>query len=445
MNPLLTRLCGWAHLCTPWVALKSQAARLALWGLLAPLVLAGLAGLSPPALAQASDGAASTPAAAAPAAVAPPTPATATQAPLEVFVREGCPHCAKAEQFLAVLARERPELRIVIRDVLKEPAALQRLQVIASEQKVGTARVPAFFVGGQLLFGYSEEAGTDRLVRSALQGQRLQATAPADVSLSCAAQDASTCKAEVTPPAPSPFQITALGYTVTLDDVGLPAFTIAMGLLDGLNPCSMWVLILMISLLATLNDRKRMLAVAGTFVLVEGVAYFVFMAAWLNLFLLIGLSRASQLVIAGIAVVAGLINMKDFFAPGVGPSLSISDKSKPGIYQRMRAILQARSLGAAIAGVIVLGLLVQVVEFLCTSGFPALFTRILTLRQLDTASYYGYLLLYNAAYMFDDVVVLAIGVTTLSNRRLQEKEGRWLKLISGVVMVCLGIYLALPG
>ena len=144
-------------------------------------------------------------------------------------------------------------------------------------------------------------------------------------------------------------------------------------------------------------------------------------------------------------MVAGLINMKDFFAPGVGPSLSISDKSKPGIYQRMRAILQARSLGAAIAGVIVLGLLVQVVEFLCTSGFPALFTRILTLRQLDTASYYGYLLLYNAAYMFDDVVVLAIGVTTLSNRRLQEKEGRWLKLISGVVMVCLGIYLALPG
>ena len=112
---------------------------------------------------------------------------------------------------------------------------------------------------------------------------------------------------------------------------------------------------------------------------------------------------------------------------------------------RMRAILQARSLPAAILGVIVLALLVQVVEFLCTSGFPALFTRILTLRQLDTASYYGYLLLYNAAYMFDDVIVLAIGVTTLSHRRLQEKEGRWLKLLSGVVMVALGLYLAVWG
>ena len=363
---------------------------------------------------------------------------------MEVFVREGCPHCAKAEVFLKGLAQQRPDLEIVIRDVTHEPAAMQRLQDIARQQQTGNARVPAFFVGGQLIFGYSEEASTDRLILAALQGRQAQppaGAASATEATSCALQEASTCKAEV-PPAEA-FQVTLFGRTVTLDDVGLPAFTIAMGLLDGLNPCSMWVLILMISLLATLNDRKRMLAIAGTFVLVEGVAYFVFMAAWLNLFLLIGLSRASQLAIAAIAIVAGLINMKDFIAPGVGVSLSIPDKSKPGIYARMRAILQARSLPAAIVGVIVLGLLVQVVEFLCTSGFPALFTRILTLRQLDTASYYGYLLLYNVAYMFDDIVVLAIGVTTLSHRRLKDKEGRWLKLLSGVVMVGLGVYLIL--
>jgi hypothetical protein len=276
--------------------------------------------------------------------------------------------------------------------------------------------VPAFLVGGQLIFGFSEEASTDKMIRGALQGRAVAPGAAAE-GLSCAAQEDSSCRTEEEAAAQA-FEVSFLGRVLSLDDVGLPAFTIAMGLLDGLNPCSMWVLILMISLLSTLNDRKRMLAIAGTFVLVEGIAYFVFMAAWLNLFLLIGLSRASQFAIAAIAIVAGLINMKDFWAPGVGVSLSISDKSKPGIYARMRAILQARSLPAAIVGVIVLGLLVQVVEFLCTSGFPALFTRILTLRELDTASYYGYLLLYIAAYMLDDVIVLAIGVTTLSHRRL---------------------------
>jgi len=366
--------------------------------------------------------------------------ADARRQAVEVFVREGCPHCAEAEKFLEGLARERPDVSVVIRDVLKDPAALERLNEIAALKDAGNARVPAFFVGGQLIFGYSEEAATDKLIRGALQGQAVKPAAGAAEGLSCTAQEGLSCGREEA----SPFEVDFFGTRISLDDVGLPAFTFTMGLLDGLNPCSMWVLILMISLLATLNDRKRMLAIAGVFVLVQGIAYYVFMAAWLNLFLLIGLSRASQLAVAAIAMAAGAINLKDFWAPGSGVSLSISDKSKPGIYARMRAILHAQSLPAAIVGVIILGLLVQVVEFLCTSGFPALFTRILTLRQLDTPGYYAYLLLYNLAYMLDDVIVLAIGVTTLSHRRLQEKEGRWLKLISGVVMVGLGIYLIVP-
>ncbi|MDO9164365.1 MAG: NrdH-redoxin, partial [Methylococcaceae bacterium] len=90
-----------------------------------------------------------------------------------------------------------------------------------------------------------------------------------------------------------------------------------------------------------------------------------------------------------------------------------------------------------------LAVLVQIVELVCTSGFPALYTRILTLNQLSGFGYYSYLLLYNAAYMFDDLLVLCVGVITLSQRRLQEKQGRWLKLISGIVMIGLGVYLLL--
>lgn len=216
-----------------------------------------------------------------------------------------------------------------------------------------------------------------------------------------------------------------------------------LGLLDGFNPCSMWVLILMISLLAPMGNRYRMFAIAGTFIAVEGIAYFAFMAAWLNLFLLVGLSRASVIIVAAIALLAGAVNLKDFWRFGRGISLSIPATAKPGIYARMRRILQAENLGGAIFGAAVLAVLVQVVEFMCTSGFPALFTRILTLKQLDSLSYYGYLLLYDLAYMLDDVIVLAIGVVTLSQRRLQEEEGRWLKLVSGIVMVGLGLYLLL--
>jgi len=139
--------------------------------------------------------------------------------------------------------------------------------------------------------------------------------------------------------------------------------------------------------------------------------------------------------------VAGLVNLKDFVAFGRGISLSIPARAKPGIYSRMRNLLHAPTMTAAIVGAAVLAVMVQIVEFMCTSGFPALFTRILTLQDLPAATYYSYMLLYIAGYMLDDIIILSIGVTMLSRHRLQEKEGRVLKLVSGLVMVGLGIYL----
>lgn len=364
-------------------------------------------------------------------------------ADIEAFVHEGCPHCAKAKVFLAKLQQEQPQLRIAIRDVGREPAALERLQRIAAGQD-GQVRVPTFAIGGQIIVGYSE-AATDMLIRDSLARARLSGRESATAVANCEAGESDDCSPGTAPPAPKheTFAIDFLGHTLTLDRIGLPLFTLAMGLLDGFNPCSMWVLILMISLLAPLNNRPRMFAIAGTFIAVQGVAYFLFMAAWLNLFLLIGLSRISEIVIAVLALFAGALNLKDAWRFGRGISLSIPASAKPGIYARMRRVLHADNLTAALIGTVLLGVLVQLIELLCTSGFPALFTRILTLRQLDTASYYGYLLLYDAAYMLDDVVILGIGIVTLSQHRLQEKEGRWLKLVSGLVMVGLGIYLLL--
>ncbi|MDD2660299.1 MAG: glutaredoxin domain-containing protein [Methylococcales bacterium] len=362
-------------------------------------------------------------------------------ADIEAFVRSGCPHCAKAELFLQALKREQPALKIVIHDVSLEPDALERLQQLARNQGIGTLRVPAFLVGGQFITGYSDELTTGRLIRGALiQAQTLENP---DVSGGCEAKQSISCEPgkEVSKRTAETFSIDFFGHKLSLDEAGLPLFTLAMGLLDGFNPCSMWVLILMISLLSPMKNRLRMFAIAGAFVAVEGLAYFMFMAAWLNLFLIIGLSRISELVIAAIALLAGTVNLKDFWFYGRGVSLSIPDSAKPDIYAGIRRILQAQNLAGALIGAVVLAVLVQIVEFMCTSGFPALYTRILTLKHLDSMSYYGYLLLYNAAYMLDDVIILAIGVITLSQRRLQEKEGRWLKLISGLVMVGLAVYL----
>lgn len=201
------------------------------------------------------------------------------------------------------------------------------------------------------------------------------------------------------------------------------------------------MLVFTLSLLDGLRDRVKSLVIAGTFVAVQGLVYFAFMAAWLNVFLFVGLSRAAEILLGTIAGLAGVVHVKDFLAFGRGLSLSVPSSTKPTLYAKVRRILYAEHLAGALLGTVALAVLVQGVEVLCTAGLPALYTGILTRHQLEGWLYYGYPLLYNAAYMFDDVIVLGVGAVTLSRRRLQEREGRWLKLVSGLVMVGLGIVL----
>ena len=359
---------------------------------------------------------------------------------LEIFVREGCSRCADAESFVEGLRRRQPDLRVAVHDVRRDPTALARLQELAASAGAAAPGLPSFYVRGELLVGFAGESTSGAHIEALLAGRPEKPAPSATTAMSCAQEANLTCSPGPAAAADS-VEWPWLGIRIDVEKVGLPLFTMATGLVDGFNPCSMWVLIMMVSILAATRDRRKMLAIAGTFVVVEGFAYFAFMAAWLNLFLLIGISRTSQVALGIVALVAGLINIKDFWAFGRGITLSIPAAAKPGIYAKIRRILQEENLFLAVAGTAALAILVQIVELLCTSGFPALYTRILTLRDLDPWAYYGYLLLYNAMYMLDDVAVLAIGVVTLSQRRLQEKEGRRLKLLSGIVMLLLGLYL----
>src|SRR5690606_27658230 len=113
---------------------------------------------------------------------------------------------------------------------------------------------------------------------------------------------------------------------------GLPTFTLLVGLVDGFNPCAMWVLLFLLSVLVNLHDRWKILAVAGTFVVISGLAYLAFMAAWLNIFQLVGLLRPAQITLGVLGIAVGMIHIKDFFAFKQGFSLSIPETAKPGLY-----------------------------------------------------------------------------------------------------------------
>jgi hypothetical protein len=293
--------------------------------------------------------------------------------------------------------------------------------MLAAERSITNLGVPAFLIGTELIVGFLSDDTTGAEIRARLN-QNAQSAAP--------------------PPAVESIRTTWFGE-LQVRNLGLPLFTIVIGLLDGFNPCAMWVLLFLLSLLVNLRDRRKMALIAGTFVAVSGLVYFAFMAAWLTMFLLIGLSRAVQIGLGGTALLVGAVNVKDFFALHRGISLSIPESAKPGLYARIRRILQADNLAGALTGIVILAGLVNLIELLCTAGFPALYTQILTLQQLPTWEYYGYLGLYNLAYIFDDSLMVTIAVATLSRRKLQERAGRWLKLTSGLVMAGLGAVLLL--
>lgn len=346
---------------------------------------------------------------------------------LRVFVAEGCPYCEAALRWLEQLRAARPDVAITVRVVTRDAGAREELLDLARKRGVVAVGVPAFLVGERLVIGWQSEGITGRELLDLLPPPHGPPPSPAEA---------------VSPAPPDEIEAPIVG-TLSAHRLGLPLFTIALGLIDGFNPCAMWALLLILGILVRLHNRGRMLAIAGTFVVVGGILYFLFLAAWLEFFLVVGISRVVQLGLGLVALVIGGLNLKDVVAFGRGPSLGIPEALKPGIYARIRRVLGAPTLPLALAAVALLSAAVNLVELVCTAGLPAVYTHILGTRDLSRLAYYGYLMLYVAAYVLDDSLMLALATITLTRGRLQERTGRWLKLVSGAVMVALGLVLIL--
>lgn len=337
------------------------------------------------------------------------------QSALQVFVRDSCPHCARAKSFLPALSIRHPGLRIIVREVDHDQQAREDLVSYSRNAGIWPPGVPSFVYGDGIVVGFDNPADT---------AAKLEALFRADARTDTVVQ--------------SP-----LFGSISVARMGLPMFTLALGLLDGFNPCAMWVLLFLLSMLVHLHDRKRMALIAGTFVLVSGAIYYAFMAAWLNLFLWVGVTTPIRWTLATVALAVGAANVADFRRSSDTFTLAIPAAAKPGIYARIRSILAADSLLPSLAGIVVLAIAVNFIELLCTAGLPAIYTAVLTEHDLPAYARYGYLGLYIVGYLADDTLMVTLAVIALSSRKLTTNAGRWLKLISGAVMLALGAILFL--
>ncbi len=341
---------------------------------------------------------------------------------LTFFWSEHCPHCVAARPVLNAYAEQHPWLILESLEVSGSAENRQRYRQMAAALGVEARSVPAFFYCGGMMVGFDAEQGGSTLFRG-LEACRQSLLAGEGM----------------VGPVVSP----SLPLGVQRGELGLFAMTVMIAALDAFNPCAFFVLLFLLGMLSHARSRSRMLMVGGTFVFFSGLLYFLFMSAWLNLFLLMGAMRPISVVAALLALLAATLNIRDALRPGQGVSLSIPEEKKPGLFRRMRELLKLESTLGLLLATIVLALMANSYELLCTSGLPMVYTRILTLEALPMTQYYLYLLLYNLIYVIPLALIVMLFSLGVARGRLQALGGRLLKLLSGLMMGGLGLVLML--
>jgi len=338
---------------------------------------------------------------------------------LYLFYAYDCPHCKKAHEFLNELKKQYPDLVVRQYEIKRNKLNLDFFKTVAKEYGVSLQGVPAFFVGNKSFVGFDKKYSCTPIINEI---KRLKG-----LGTECSALD---------------IDIPMIGK-INVGNISLPTFTIYMGFLDGLNPCAMWVLMFLLGLLVYAQDRRKVMFLGTTFVVASGVVYFLFMTAWVNLFLVIGYSKIITVVLGSVAVVMGLVNVKELFFFKKGISLMIPEAAKPKLYKKSRKVVNETNKFLAVIGTIMLAVFVNFIELGCTVGLPAIYTRILSLRNLPPLTTYLYIALYNVVYVLPLAIIVAVFAYTMGHFKFTEKHGKIFKLISGLLMLLLGVLLIL--
>jgi thiol-disulfide isomerase/thioredoxin len=343
---------------------------------------------------------------------------------LTFFWGDGCRYCAAEHDFLDALSAEFPRLVIVDYEVWRHPENVPLFLEMAARFGVEASAVPTTFLGERVWVGFSDRIGSE--IRAAVVA---------------ALGDDPTGD-----PEPSSTVWLPIFGDVDVGSASLVMATIVIGLVDGFNPCSLWALSILLALVVRGGSRTRLVAVAGTFLLVTTVIYGAFVMGTYGALSVVAHVGWVRVAVAAVALAFGIVNVKDYVAFRVGPSLTISDSQKPSLYARMRRVVsEDRRLPMLIAGSAGLAAGIAILELPCTAGMPVLWSNLMSASGVDGGAAFGLLGLYLSMYLLDEIVVVGVVVVAMRATKLQESHGRTLKLISGWLMITLaGILIFQP-
>lgn len=384
---------------------------------------------------------------------------------IHLFYGNGCPHCAAEEEFLSDYLKDRTDVKLYKYEIWYDSHNQELLSKVQKE--MGTTNkngVPFTVIGKKTIVGYADGV-TDEQIKDAINyylnndyrdyaGEITGKVKKAEVKEDTTKDESKTEdkkenkieKADNTKDSDQTDEnvtVPVLGK-INAKKVSLPILAVVLGFVDGFNPCAMWILIFLITMLFNMKDRKKMWILGLTFILTSGIVYLMFMLAWLNLATFISKIAFIRLLIAVIALVVGLINIYKYI-----DSLKKKDegcnvvdkKDRKKIMEKIISITHEKKFIIALLGIMVLAASVNIIELMCSIGIPLLFTQILAMNNLSTFSYMIYMFIYIFFFLIDDIVIFVISMVTLKVTGLSTKYTKYSHLVGGIIMLIIGLLL----
>lgn len=364
---------------------------------------------------------------------------------LYLFYSNTCSHCEAEMKLLDELQEDYDNLRIYKYEISEDKNSLL-LSKVSEMFNTNVTGVPFTIIGEKTFFGYSEENSKKKFVGTIEYysshgyvdkvGEYLGNELPTyeidnnDITVDEYIKDYGEYN----------FNIPIIG-TVSTKDLTLPLIAIIMGFIDGVNPCAMWVLLFLISMLIGMHDRKKMFILGGAFLLTSALIYFFIMLAWLNIAVLVTKITIIRLVIAIIALLGGLYNLYSVYKTKENGCNVTTKKERKKILERIKKFTSEKSLILSVIGVIALAISVNLIELACSAGLPVMFTQILAINNLTKVEYLCYIILYIVFFLIDDFIIFLLAITSMKVSGISAKYGKVSKIIGAIFLIIIGVLL----